>query len=121
MSTCATSAPALLVTPEGDVTEVALPATSHERLALMYSALDCSAVQRVCLTDGLIMWVDEDGFANRHINWIATGLAQRFGQMRHYIYGPVLLTGGADGQGGTLPLTRAKVGALLSAFQDTFS
>ncbi|MFE6461973.1 DUF3846 domain-containing protein [Streptomyces cinereoruber] len=109
---------ALLITPEGEVTPVSLPADSGDRLTLMYSLMRCDQVDVVALTDRLDMWLDDNGLYTQPVNPIATLLARRFGWTYQTYHGPVLLTGGADEEGETLPLNKDKVLALLTSLAD---
>ncbi|MFE1230285.1 DUF3846 domain-containing protein [Streptomyces sp. NPDC058745] len=109
---------ALLITPEANVVPVDLPSTSRERLTAMYSVLRCSYVDVVRLTTQLDMWLDDEGLYNHPVNEAATMLAARFGWTHQAYHGPVLLTGGADEEGNTLPLDTDKARALLTALAD---
>ncbi|TDU67823.1 DUF3846 domain-containing protein [Streptomyces sp. KS 21] len=109
---------ALLITPDAEVIPVDLPADSGDRLTAMYSLMRCDQVDVVALTDQLDMWLDDNGLYTQPVNPIATLLARRFGRTYQDYHGPVLLTGGADEEGETLPLNKDKVLALLTSLAD---
>ena len=117
-----TSTPgALLITPDGDLLDINLPTTSSERLTVMYSVIRCTTVDVVALTSRMDMWIDDEGIYNHPVNPLATLLARRFGFTWQPYHGPVLITGGADADGDTVPLDRDKLLALLTALNDTVS
>lgn len=109
---------ALLITAEADIVPVNLPADTGARLAVMRSVIRCETVDVVGLTSRLDMWLDDEGLYNHPVNKIATALAVRFGFTWQDYHGPVLLTGGADAEGETLPLSKDKVLALLASLGD---
>ncbi|THA53268.1 DUF3846 domain-containing protein [Streptomyces sp. A1136] len=109
---------ALLVTPEAEVIPVDLPADTGERLTAMYSLIHCDNVDVVALTDQLDMWLDDEGLYTQRVNPLATLFAGRFGRTYQSYHGPVLLTGGANSEGDTLPLTKDQVLALLASLAD---
>lgn len=105
---------ALLITPEGDVKELGLPDATRDRLQLLYQEIGCSTVDVVRLTTGIDMWVDDEFLYNfDEPNIPATLYARRFVPGDPVYRGPVVLTGGGDDQGETLPLTRDKLLAIL--------
>lgn len=108
---------ALLLCPDGDLRPIDFP-DGVDHLKIMYEAIGCSSVDVVALTTGIDMWLDDEGMVAREINLPATLLARRFGWVNQPYFGPVLLTGGADTAGDTLPLSRAKAVALLTALAD---
>ncbi|MFB9558683.1 DUF3846 domain-containing protein [Streptomyces roseoviridis] len=109
---------ALLITTDGDLVPVNLPGTSRDRLTAMYSVLRCNYVDVVRLTTQLDMWIDDEGLYNHPVNPVATLLAQRYGWTYQPYHGPVLLTGGADDNGETIPLNVDKTKALLTSLAD---
>ncbi|MFD0269554.1 DUF3846 domain-containing protein [Streptomyces sp. NPDC127106] len=109
---------ALLITPEAEVIPVDLPSDSGDRLTAMYSLMRCDQVDVVALTDQLDMWLDDNGLYTQPVNPMATLLARRFGRTYQNYHGHVLLTGGADDEGETLPLDRDKVLAVLATLAD---
>ncbi|MEV6654779.1 DUF3846 domain-containing protein [Streptomyces sp. NPDC051219] len=109
---------ALLITPEADIVPVNLPADSESRLTVMYSVIRCERVDVVGLTSQLDMWLDDEGLYNHPVNKLATVLAVRFGFTYQDYHGPVLLTGGADAEGDTVPLSKDKLLALLTSLEE---
>lgn len=109
---------ALLITPEADIVPVNLPADTDNRLVVMRSVIRCERVDVVALTDQVDMWLDDDGLYNHPVNKLATLLAVRFGFTWQEYHGPVLLTGGADAEGETVPLTKDKILALLTSLEE---
>lgn len=73
-------------------------------------------VDVVALTGDLDMWLNDEGLLiGLPVNILATGIAALHG-LTHQVYvGPVVLTGGADAEGNTLPLTEQQV-QLLQAY-----
>lgn len=115
-----TSTPgALLITPEGGIADISLPADPTERQAVMRAVIRCQRYDVVALTDRIDMWIDDEGLYTQPVNPLATLLARRFGFTWQPYHGPVLLTGGADTIGDTIPLDRDKLVALLTALDDT--
>lgn len=109
---------AVLLTPEADIVPITLPVDGRDRLTVMYSVIRCRNVDVVALTSRLDMWVDDEGMYNHPVNPVATFLAARHGFTWQKYHGPVLLTGGADDEGETLPLTVDQVRALLTSLGD---
>lgn len=109
---------ALLLTPEFDIVPIDLPADSESRLIVMRSVMRCERVDVVALTNQVDMWLDDEGLYNHPVNKLATFLAVRFGFTFQDYHGPVLLTGGADADGDTLPLSKDKLLGLLTSLDD---
>ncbi|MFJ6354804.1 DUF3846 domain-containing protein [Streptomyces sp. NPDC092046] len=84
----------------------------------MYSVMRCDQVDVVALTDQVDMWLDDNGLYTQPVNPMATLLARRFGWTYQNYHGPVLLTGGADEEGETLPLDKDKVLAMRATLTD---
>ncbi|MCT2591136.1 DUF3846 domain-containing protein [Streptomyces sp. N2-109] len=114
---------ALLLASDGGLQVIDLPASSDDHLIVMRAVLRCQRVDLVALTSHLDMWVDDEFLYNYpdEINPFATLLARRYGFTHQPYHGPVLLTGGADQDGETLPLTLDRARALLAALHDTAS
>lgn len=112
---------ALLITPDGDVQEIDLPDGGRARMDLMYKLLETSEYDVVRVTSAIDMWIDGEFLytANRERpNPFATAFLTNFGTVTQMICGPVLITGGADAEGETLPLTRDKLMAILTRLSD---
>ncbi|MFD5427713.1 DUF3846 domain-containing protein [Streptomyces sp. NPDC127084] len=108
----------LLITPEADIVPVNLPADSDSRLTVMRAVIRCERVDVVGLTSQLDMWLDDEGLYNHPVNKLATVLAVRFGFTYQNYHGPVLLTGGADAEGDTLPLSKEQFLTLLASLEE---
>jgi len=112
------SAPAaLLVTTDAAIVPLEYPANSDEHLTVLRAVMLCDRVDVVALTDQLDMWIDDEGLYRQPINPAATVLAQLFGFTHQPYHGPVVLTGGADGNGDTIALTPEKLKALISKIE----
>jgi hypothetical protein len=109
---------AVLLTPEADIVPITLPVDGDDRLTVMRAVIRCDRVDAVALTSRLDMWLDDEGLYNHPVNKLATYLAVRHGFIWQKYHGPVLLTGGADHEGDTLPLTVDQVRALLTSLGD---
>jgi Domain of unknown function (DUF3846) len=112
---------AILITPEADIVPIALPTDPGERQAVMRAVIRCDRYNVVALTTRLDMWIDDEGIYNHPVNKLATALAVRHGFVWQPYHGPVLLTGGADSDGETVPLTTDMVRALLTSVHDIVS
>lgn len=84
---------ALLITPDGEQTEVSASGSTFT-LEELYSILECSMVQAIFLEDGRFMWIDEEGkFKPHQANLLATRLLHQAGGMASdYIAGLALIT-----------------------------
>lgn len=109
---------ALLITTNADIVDIHLPADSKDRLTVMRAVLRCSLVDVVALTGRWDMWIDDEGLYNHPPNAVATALAARFGHVHQAYHGPVLVTGGPDPDGDTMPLTRDSLVGLLHTLGD---
>jgi hypothetical protein len=117
---------ARLVRVDGSTEMVELPGNSSGNLTAMYKAMGCDCVDVVRLVKtgpgrpGLDMWIDDNGMFANQPNIFATILAGAIngGVIRQAIYGDVLLTGGADSEGDTLPLTSVQDSVLRDMIAD---
>lgn len=111
---------ALLIAPTGDIVQINLPSGTRDQLTVMYSVLRCRNVACVGVSSSIHMWVDDEGLYSHtdEPNFPAVFFLSNFGQVVQPIYGPVLLTGGSDEEGDTLPLSRDKLAAILSKLED---
>ncbi|MFE9881926.1 DUF3846 domain-containing protein [Streptomyces sp. NPDC005784] len=114
---------ALLLTCTGALAEIDLPfgrdgRSSADRSAVLRATLRCERFDVVALTTQWDIWIDDDGLHNHPVNAAATALARRFGFVFQLYHGPVLLTGGPDAEGNTLPLLKEQVLGLLRTLQD---
>ncbi|MGR3938429.1 DUF3846 domain-containing protein [Streptomyces sp. BRA346] len=114
---------AFLLTGDGQLVEIDLPTAHTEedreaRAAVLRATLRCDRFDVVALTHRWDMWIDDEGQFNHPVNPFATVLARRFGFVYQDYHGPVLLTGGPDAEGNTMPLLRDQVTALLHTLAD---
>ncbi|ASY36975.1 MULTISPECIES: DUF3846 domain-containing protein [unclassified Streptomyces] len=109
---------AVLITCSGAIAEIDLPETSEARATVYRSVLRCDAYDVVALTSRLDMWLDDERLYRHPVNPLATLFAMRHGFVHQPYHGPVLLTGGANEDGDTLPLTGEQVVAHLRALEE---
>ncbi|SKO33970.1 Domain of uncharacterised function (DUF3846) [Mycobacteroides abscessus subsp. abscessus] len=107
----------IVIRTDGTIETIDIEAvSSDERLQLMYAALGCHTMDLVRLTDGIDMWVDDNGLYTAEVNPIATALAQRYGLTWQSYHGAVLLAA-ADDEGDTINLTTERANAMRSICQ----
>jgi hypothetical protein len=111
---------ALLITPNGDIVEIDLPAEGRDRMVVLYAVLRCTEYDVVRVSSSLDMWIDGEYLYNHpdEPNIPATLFLTHFGDVTQMICGPVLITGGADAEGDTLPLSRHQLLAVLTKLAD---
>lgn len=114
---------ALLLTCDGSLVDIDLPVdldsrTGAYRRAVLRATLRCERFDVVALTNQWDMWIDDEGMHNHPVNPGATALAQRFGFVFQLYHGPVLLTGGPNAHGNTMPLLKDQLLGLLTTLQD---
>jgi hypothetical protein len=117
---------ARLVRVDGSTEMVDLPGDSSGNLTAMYKAMGCDCVDVIRLVQtapgcpGLDMWIDDNGMFTKEPNVIATILAAAIdgGVISQPVFGDVLLTGGADSEGDTLPLTSIQDAVLRDMVAD---
>jgi hypothetical protein len=85
---------AVVIYPNGNITELQLSKNQHLELKTMYYLLECSMVQAIPLNNGRIMWIDEEGkFKPHRLNPDATRILHVSGGMLDdYIAGTALIT-----------------------------
>ncbi len=95
---------AVRITVTGDFEGISLDRT--QLLQSLYTTIDCRYVEVVQPTETICIWVDEEGLLNRSDpNFLATLLAAELGSFGQVLRGTVVVTGGSDGAGDTLPLS----------------
>lgn len=84
---------ATLIKTDGEAIEVS-PQNNQFTIQEMYALLECSCLEVVYLSDGRIMWIDENGKLKRHhVNHRATWLLIEAGGIPgDYIAGSALIT-----------------------------
>lgn len=72
-------------------------------------------VDVVALNQDLDMWINDEGLiVGLPVNMLATGIAALHGRTHQAYVGTAVFTGGADAEGGTLPLSEQQVRLLMS-------
>ena len=95
--------PAIRISVTGDFEKILLDRSVL--LQAIYTAIDCRYVELVQPTNTICLWVDEEGLLNHSDpNLLATLVAAELGCFPQVLRGDVVVTGGADGEGNTLPL-----------------
>ncbi|MEU4703283.1 DUF3846 domain-containing protein [Nonomuraea dietziae] len=107
----------LVITPDGDLREVTLPAGEESSLPVMRREMGCRYVDVVRLTTRVDMWIDDEGAYTEPINLVATVLTQRHGRVYQPYFGTVLLCG-VDDHGNSIDLTVDQTRALLTHLMD---
>ncbi|MEV7387204.1 hypothetical protein [Streptomyces sp. NPDC091215] len=83
---------AILVTEDGIVTTLNLPANPENFAEYAAAVLRCATVEHLELAPGVSLWFDEDGRANYPYNPVIDGLRALYGTTDS-THGPVLITG----------------------------
>ncbi|MEU7032014.1 DUF3846 domain-containing protein [Streptomyces sp. NPDC046275] len=114
-NTSSTTAYALLVRPDGFFQILDWPTESTQNLRALRSAIGCTTVDVVDVTDTLSMWLDDEGlFAeNPRVNIPAFRLFAHYGTPHQRYFGNAVFTGGTDPNGDTLGLTEDAILGLL--------
>ena len=95
---------AVRITVTGDFEGISLDRT--QPLQSLYTTIDCRYVEVVQPTETICIWVDEERLLNRSDpNFLATLLAAELGSFGQVLRGTVVVTGGSDRAGDTLPLS----------------
>lgn len=114
-----TDFPAVRISVTGDFEKILLDRSVL--LQAIYTAIDCRYVEVVQPTDTICLWVDEEGLLNHSApNLLATLVAAELGSFPQVLRGTVVATGGADGEGNTLPLSEQDL-RLLETIVDRIS
>lgn len=104
---------AVTISAEGNAQEVLWDA-SNGTLGLLQQSVE-GLVDVVALSPQLDMWINDEGIVRgMAVNPIATQIARLCGRTTQPYYGPVVLTGGADQDGVTLPLSTDQAVAILA-------
>ncbi len=94
----------------GGLREVYLETKDGNHLADMYRLLECERVDLV-RGPGVDLWIDDEGLLTQRDPLLLVE-NESIGY-RQWLMGSVLVTGGADSEGETLPLTEAQSAALV--------
>lgn len=105
------------VSTQGEAREVMWDVTTTGTLPLLQGAVE-GLVDVVALCTHLDMWVNDEGIVRgMEVNHSATDIARLCGRRDQPYYGPVVFTGGPDGEGQTLPLQPDQAAALIELVQ----
>lgn len=87
---------AVLITEDGTVITVNLPANPEHFAECTAAILRCTTLEAFDLADGITLWFDEDGIDRWPYNALADALADHHG-ITNSFHGPVLITGYSTG------------------------
>lgn len=105
----------ITITADGTVTTNPWPAGLLEHL---YSEIACRSVEIVDLGDVTVWYDDEGPYASAPVtNELITKLLGTYGPLVSDIVGTVVLTGGADADGDTLPLDDNQAAELVRCLE----
>lgn len=98
---------AFVIGPLGGMRDVELHDHQGSYLTALYRLIGCRTVDVVALTDGVDMWLDEEGMlaADPDVNLPATGVAASFGLTHQPYFGTAVFTGGPDEEGNVTSLS----------------
>lgn len=83
---------AILVTEDGTITTLNLPANREHFAEYAAAVLRCTDIECLDLTPGIALWLDEDGRARWPYNPVIDVLRNWYGATDS-VHGPVLITG----------------------------
>ncbi|MFD4320138.1 hypothetical protein [Streptomyces sp. NPDC058548] len=83
---------ALLITEDGTIITLDLPANRDHFAEYAAAVLRCSAIKPFDLTTGVTLWIDEEGPASWPYNRLVDSLVNLYG-FTNSLHGPVLITG----------------------------
>lgn len=107
---------AILVTEDGTITTLNLPADREHFADYAAAVLRCTSIEPFDLAAGITLWVDEDGRAWPY-NALVDALANLYGSTNSFC-GPVLITGYGSG---VEPLSQESAGQVLRELNDITS
>ena len=110
----------LTITTDGQVRVNEWPEGDRQLLPHLYAEIETDLVTTINLPDGKTMWADDEALFKREpqINTLAVKLLGTFGELVSYVWGHVVLDGGVDDTGHSLPLTDADVDTLRHTLAD---
>lgn len=108
---------ALVLTLDGGINEINLPADDAENRDAIRKAIGCRLIDVVRLTTRLDMWIDDECLYRFPVNPVATALARRHGYIWQPYHGPAVLCS-VDKDGRSIDLTRDQVLGMLTAIED---
>jgi hypothetical protein len=87
---------AILIDEDGTIAVLNLPANREHFAEYAAAVLRCSSVEAFDLTNGIVIWTDEDGQGRWGYNALADNLINLYGHTNS-LSGPVLITGYGTG------------------------
>ncbi|MEU0311661.1 DUF3846 domain-containing protein [Streptomyces cyaneofuscatus] len=105
---------ALRIQADGRFELIDWPQPGGGTLNTLLAAIGCRAVDAVTISTDLTMWVDDEGIVTGlPVNGGATALYAAHKPPHQTYHGTVVITGGVDSEGDTLPLTTDQITALI--------
>ncbi|MDX2922344.1 DUF3846 domain-containing protein [Streptomyces sp. NE06-03C] len=105
---------ALRIQTDGRFELIDWPQPGSGTLNTLLAAIGCRAVDAVTISADLTMWVDDEGIVTGlPVNRGATALYAAHRPPHQAYHGTVVITGGANRDGDTLPLTTDQIATLL--------
>ncbi|GGZ29427.1 DUF3846 domain-containing protein [Streptomyces nitrosporeus] len=90
------------------------PRPGDNTLTTLLAAIGCCAVDAVDISEDLTMWLDDEGIiTGQPVNWGATALYAAHRPPHQKYHGTVVITGGTDRHGDTLPLTTDQITEII--------
>ena len=83
---------AILIDEDSTIVVVNLPANPENFAEYTAAVLRCSNIEAFDLTDGVVIWLDEEGRDRWGYNALIDGLVNRYGHINS-LHGPALITG----------------------------
>ncbi|MFE2559869.1 hypothetical protein ACFXGT_28365 [Streptomyces sp. NPDC059352] len=83
---------ALLITEDGTIITLDLPANRDHFAEYAAAVLRCGAIEPIELTTGVTLWIDEEGRNSWPYNRLVDSLVNLYG-FTDSLHGPVLITG----------------------------
>lgn len=110
------------ITTAGEVRVTEWPTTSEGVLPHLYAEIQTDLVTTIPLTDGRderTMWADDEGLlkADPVINKLANTLLGCYGPLTSYVAGHVVISGGVDAAGESLPLSDDEAEVLVAVLE----
>lgn len=107
------------VTPAGEIRVTEWPATPRGVLPHLYAEIQTDLVTTIPLPDDRTMWADDEGLYKPDpiVNELANKLLGCYGPLASYVVGIVVISGGVDDDGETLPLSADEANAVVHTLE----
>ena len=103
---------ALLIRADGSFEVLDWPKSGT--LNLLYSTIECQAIDAVGISNELTMWIDDEGAINGSAQNLGATIVYAAHKPPHQWYhGNAVITGGADRYGNTRGLTKDQIAELV--------